>query len=252
MLSSVLRRTPHFKGKARLLHALCPLRGSRDADLFGYRVRLDLSDYIERCAYLGIFEPEETRAVQALLKPGMTFVDVGANIGYYTLLASRAVGDAGVVYAFEPSTAAFGKLRTTLQSNDIANVRAFQLALGSEECRLSLGAGPEDNFTPSLLTGGGEEVAVTTLDAFVTEQGIGRIDLIKIDVEGFEPFVLQGGRRVLSDGTVGAVLCELNDYWLGRAGTNTEAVYESMREMGFGRTVSYSALSDFANVLFTR
>src|SRR5262249_46342421 len=87
----------NFRGKARLLHSLCPKEGERQRQIFNSRVELDLSDYIQRSMYLGVYEPAESKAIRAYLKPGMTFVDVGANVGYYTLMAASLVGRDGLV-----------------------------------------------------------------------------------------------------------------------------------------------------------
>ena len=72
-----------WRGKVRLLAPLVPQAGSREAWVFGTRINLDLSDYVQRMMYLGCFEREETGRVLRHLRPGMTFVDVGANAGYF-------------------------------------------------------------------------------------------------------------------------------------------------------------------------
>ncbi len=90
-----LLRPFSFRGKYRLLTALIPKQGQREACIFGVRSTLDLSDLIQRFIYLGCYEPLETAAVRKVLRPGMTFVDAGANIGYFTWLAARLVGPTG-------------------------------------------------------------------------------------------------------------------------------------------------------------
>src|SRR5918997_736906 len=89
----------NFRGKARLLHSLSPKVGERTVRIYGRRIRLDLSDYIQRSIYLHTFEPQESSLVRNYLKRGMTFVDVGANVGYYSLMASAIVGPEGRVIA---------------------------------------------------------------------------------------------------------------------------------------------------------
>src|ERR1041385_7304916 len=92
MLSELLVETLrpyHFRGKLRLLRALTPSQGERLAGVFGTRMHLDLGEDIQRHIYLGAFEPRETALVRHWLHPGMTFVDVGANAGYYTALAAH-------------------------------------------------------------------------------------------------------------------------------------------------------------------
>jgi predicted methyltransferase len=80
---------------------------------------LDLKDLIQRDIYWGTFEPNETRLVQEYLRPSMTFLDVGANLGYYTALAASLVGRRGRVIAFEPSPYAFEKLHAMVVNNKL-------------------------------------------------------------------------------------------------------------------------------------
>jgi hypothetical protein len=105
-------RAINFRGKGRLLNLLCPKSGVKRAQIFGNSMELDLADLIQRQIYQGTFEPRETASVKRYLRPGMTFVDVGANVGYYTALAANLVaGRGGRVVAFEPSPYAFARLK---------------------------------------------------------------------------------------------------------------------------------------------
>ncbi len=131
-------RPLHFRGKARLADLVCPREGERVTNLFGYKTRLDLSDFMQRRIYFHAFEPRETKRVATFLKPGMTFVDAGANIGYYTLLAASCVGTAGRVLAFEPSPYAIGRLTETVHMNHIPHIQIFPVALGAESAELPL------------------------------------------------------------------------------------------------------------------
>lgn len=226
-----------FRGKARLLHSLCPREGERRARVFGCRVSLDLCDHIQRSIYLGVFEPEETAQVEEYLKPGMTFVDVGANVGYYTLMAAAAVGESGRVLAFEPSPYAFGRLAETLRSNGVSNVLAFPVGLGGVSGALPLFMPQRrGNHTPSMVAagrGGGLEVPVRRLDDCLAELGVERVDLMKIDVEGFEPNVVEGAAGYITRGKVGAILCEFNSHWLERNGVSAEEFFETLVGLGF-------------------
>src|ERR1700730_16140389 len=114
LLSDAIRQF-NFRGKARLLHGLCSREGEHEAEVFGYKIKLDLADYIQRSIYLRTFEPRESALIRHYLKPGMTFVDVGANVGYYTLLAASLVGRRGRVLAFEPSPYVFERLVETME-----------------------------------------------------------------------------------------------------------------------------------------
>src|SRR4051794_29288953 len=109
-----------FRGKGLLLKALTPENRKVRAQIFGYEMALDLSDEIQRNIYLGTFEPHETALLIKYLEPGMTILDVGANVGYFTALAASRVGDNGKVYSLEPSPYVFSQLEKMIQKNKIA------------------------------------------------------------------------------------------------------------------------------------
>jgi len=235
LLISALRPF-RFKGKARLLGPWTPRSGTRVAVVNGYRVELDLIDHIQRLVYLGAYERWETGVVRRLLRPGMCFVDVGANIGYFTLLAARRVGPTGRVFAIEPSPYAADRLSRTISANVISQVRIERCGLGRRQGEVVLCDAAVGNHTPTMLGGPGSPgrlVPVRTLDECVREWSIDRIDLMKIDVEGYEPEVFAGAARTLADGKIRAILCEFNAHWLACAGTSPREVYRWLLDQGF-------------------
>src|SRR5437867_4169102 len=119
MLSLLIEqlRPIQFRGKARLLHSLSARAGERSAVVFGTIFHLDLEDYIQRSIFLGTFEPAETRIVSKYLQKGMTVVDVGANVGYFTALGAKRVGSGGRIAAFEPSPYAFQRMSRMVCEN---------------------------------------------------------------------------------------------------------------------------------------
>ena len=157
----------------------------------GYWMELDVGDVIQRLMYFGEYEPAQTQWVSDILKPGDTFLDVGANVGHYTALASGLVGKNGHVIAFEPSPYAYGKLQAVLQANDIAQVSLFQCAAGEEKGELNLYL-PTENYlhSPSLVQSDNSyipvKVDVCRLDSHPSLVPPKVIDLMKVDVEGFE------------------------------------------------------------------
>ena len=231
-------RPIRFRGKGRLLGRLVPRSGERTATLFGSRIDLDLGDLVQREMYLGVFEPKETRLALGWLRTGMTFVDVGANVGYYTLLAARRVGHQGRVLAIEPGPYAYRRLQHTVNHNRLTQVRTLQVALGDEPGNQPLYVPPEDsgNYSPTMLpndSGTPVNTTVRTLDDCLEVWGAKEVGLLKLDVEGFEPAVLRGARRALADGRIRAVLCEFNDFWLGEAGTDPAKLYQTLTAAGF-------------------
>ena len=209
----------------------------RRTRVFGYWMGLDLSNYIERSIYLHVFEPFETSLVRGLLRPGMTIVDAGANVGYYTLMGSAAVGPSGHVFAFEPSPYAVKKLREAIDENKIENVTIVESALGDFDGVGQLYVPDQDrgNHTPSMVAQNfpPTSIAITTLDSFLRKRGVRRVELLKLDVEGFEPNIVRGARQVLEDGTVRAILCEFNEYWLTANGCSSKELLTLLEDLGF-------------------
>lgn len=229
-------RPYHFRGKLRLLGSIAPRSGERTARVFGYDVRLDLGEAIQWWIYLGAFEPVETAAVRSWLRPGMTFLDVGANFGYFTLLASSLVGEAGRVLAVEPSPYASRRLAETVRRNPLPQAEVFPLGLSSEPGTLNLYLSPSGFHSPTMsASSGGDPVAVPVrrLDDCLDEWGVETVDLMKMDVEGHEPHVLAGASRVLGSGRIRAVLCEFNDHWLRQQGSSPQALYDTFGAAGF-------------------
>jgi FkbM family methyltransferase len=151
----------------------------------------------------GVCEIAETRLVQSLLRVGMTFADIGANIGYYAMLAGRLVGPDGRVFAFEPNPEIHGRLVENARLNGLANVTTSTEAVTDHEGTVTFyaSATPENSGISSTIPGAGlgeaRIVPATTLDAFAARIGR-KLDLVKIDVEGAELQVLEGGRGLLS------------------------------------------------------
>jgi len=204
----------------------------------GYWMELDLDEVIQRSMYLGEYEPEQTEWVKDILKPGGKFLDVGANVGYYTTLAASLVGGNGQVVAFEPSPYAYAKLKTVLKDSKINQVRLFQSAAGDENGQLNLYLPIEKYLhSPSLVQSDKSYIPVK-VDVFRLEshhalQGLKGIDLMKLDVEGFEPNVLRGMRTYLQSGRVKYLMCELNSGWLEANGSSCENLFEMIKDLGF-------------------
>lgn len=134
---------------------------------------------------------EERFLIKSLLKPGMTVVDVGANIGYYLMMFEQAVGKHGYVICIEPSEENLPELETNIKINGFGNVALHKVAIGMEEGSIGLRRGINSGITP--LDKGTYQVPLKRLDTLVT----GKVDFLKIDVEGYEGQVLQGAMDLL-------------------------------------------------------
>src|SRR5260370_3666073 len=152
-------------------------------------------------AFREYYEPE-LAYLEKVLSPGKVFIDVGANFGVYTLVASKLVGTSGRVIAFEPTAQSFAILRQNIALNHFANVRAFQFALAQRRGKAWLyhGWDPVGNSLGKdpLCGNEGEEVQTEALDKLLEEKGIDRVHAIKIDVDGAEELVLRGAIRCLT------------------------------------------------------
>jgi FkbM family methyltransferase len=153
----------------------------------------------------GTYEPGVVQGLEKLIQPGWTAIDVGANIGYFTLLMANLVGPHGKVIAFEPLAENFKILKENIQLNGHANVVAENLALMSRTERIELRSATPGAITWVASVKIDQNAAVesqsaeaVTLDEYVETNGIAKVDFLKIDVEGAEASVLEGATNVLN------------------------------------------------------
>jgi len=177
------------------------------------------------------YELETQNAFRKLIKPGMTVFDIGANSGYFTLLMADLVGKTGRVYSFEPYPPIFKLLKTNVETNNLDQVRLFPIALSDKRGEVPLSINPVNDGGHSLgtfknnpdLIGWDTEklkeiVHTETVDEFMVDQGIGSVDVIKIDVEGAETLVFAGAKNLLSNSQSPAIICEVGDIAQEQAG----------------------------------
>jgi FkbM family methyltransferase len=165
---------------------------------FGATFRCDLDDMIARMIlYFGVWEPNNSALVDSILQPGDLFVDVGANIGYYTLLASSRVGPSGKVVAIEASPAIFAQLRENTLANGTTNTRLLNVAVSDSRRELLLYGGTRWNrgSTSAVVHEPDQipeaKVAAVPIDELLLPEELQRVALIKIDIEGGELPVLE-------------------------------------------------------------
>jgi FkbM family methyltransferase len=204
---------------------------------FGLRFHLYLSNDLSKQLYIaGCFEPNEFAFLDRVLAPDMTFIDVGANDGLFTLFAGRRVGPAGHVWSFEPSQREFIRLRRNMQLNDLGNVRTFQLALahchGQAEMKIAddehSGQNTLGAFAYPIDLVRRESVTTCRLDDLVQQDYLRQIDIIKLDVEGAELSVLTGAAGVLREQRP-LLLMEVNDNALRLQGTSAPALVDFLQ-----------------------
>ena len=204
----------------------------------GYWMEFDVTDVIQRLMYFGQYEPVQSQWVRDILTPGDFFLDIGANVGHYTTLAARLVQDRGRVLAFEPSPYAYKKLSAVVQQNQITQVSLFQCAAGEAPGDLDLYLPCEDYLhSPSLVKSNPSytpvKVKVCRLDDHHALGPTRIIDLMKVDVEGFEPNVLNGMKTLLRAGNVRNLMCEFNSGWLEANKSSCQMLLDLICELGF-------------------
>ena len=186
---------------------------------------VDVTEFTTSPLYFGNipYEPKTTEYLHQYLRPGGVFADIGANHGYFTILAAGLVGERGLVFAFEPNPPVYERLETHVRLNgfdhrvvlvrealwDSSGEETFFVSQWSENSGIS-------TLTPgrSNLADGGLSPARTirvrteTFDHWLAKNGIERVDLVKIDAEGAEAHVVRGMSGALQAGRIAAVVCE--------------------------------------------
>jgi FkbM family methyltransferase len=198
------------------------------------------NDVVGKAVLKGTFEQAECAYLLRLLRPGMTVLDIGAHHGYYTLLASRRVGQSGRVFAFEPSPRERQKLRWHLRWNHCSNVEVVERALGARagEAELFLAPGREtgcNSLRPPAIRGTPKRLSVTidTLDGFLSHRGIERVEFLKLDVEGAELSVLESGEHLLSRQPRPIALVEVSDQRTAAWGYAASEIFKHLAARGY-------------------
>ena len=208
------------------------------------KLKLYVGDEVSYQIYLSIFEMNVRRYLCDTLKPGMTFMDVGANLGLHTVLAAKLVGPSGRVFSFEPSRREFERLNENVRINGMENVATHRYAVSDRGGRVVLTV-CDDEFGGFNSIGTvshpaakdhvshQEDVDAICLDDFVDTNDIGKLDVLKIDVEGAEVLTLKGARKLLSGAASPTVLCELCDLTATGLGVTARDVRKLLQEYGY-------------------
>jgi FkbM family methyltransferase len=190
----------------------------------------------------GMYEPASMLALERFLFPGAVLIDVGANVGIFTLFGSRRVGATGSVYSFEPSAREWAILEKNVKLNGCANVTVIPSAVGdrSGTARLRVAAGQhrgQNTLAPSFAYPGvqmerEETVSLVALDDLWKTHTVRRPDVLKIDAEGSELHVLRGALSLLRDSKP-VVIFEINDTLLKASGASRAMVEELLTSFGY-------------------
>jgi FkbM family methyltransferase len=228
-------RTPRGRTRlARMLSNHAPTRDVVYRDQWGFHRMARLQDDMEALAFVGVSElPAE---VAQKVQRGDWVIDVGANVGSLTAHFCHLVGPTGHVWAIEPVPYNIGRLEQLRDLNGVGYLTIFRGALSNSAGFVPLrlpqnGETGFASFTKSWDVGHVLEVQTWSLDELVADVE-GQPAFVKIDVEGYEPQVLEGADRTLRE-MKPLVLCEFNDILLRDAGSSSEQLLEMFRQRGY-------------------
>lgn len=195
------------------------------------KVKLTLKDWVQRSLFIyGYYEYAETGFWKNLVKGKKVVFDVGSNIGYYSLLASKNMHRDALIYAFEPVSHTFSRAKFNIELNGIKNILLHRIALSDKDGFLDINVGNEENWgmssinTHNYLSNKSEKVESLKIDTFVKQNKIEQIDAVKVDIEGSEFFLLKGMTHVL-DHFRPVILMEVLDEHLIKANSSKEELF---------------------------
>ncbi len=207
----------------------------------GVKMYLYFDSKLCELIYKGEFERQEQQFINTFLKQGDIFVDIGANVGLFTLIAAHRVGKSGHVYAFEPCEKAYQRLLANVQLNRLTNTSCYQLALSDKKGHVNLKI-PMDGYDAWSSLGypyegnaiKDETVQTVTWDDFAQEHDlVEKVIMMKIDVEGWEARVLSGGHKTLSRTDAPILQVEFTDQASQLAGTSCTELYHTLEKLGY-------------------
>ena len=203
----------------------------------------DLSDTSIASSILtnGTYDPALLTEIKSTLKSGCVFIDGGANIGFFSLIASKLVGTKGAVVAFEPTPLTFSYLKKNIKVNNISNVIVSNKGLSSAEKNLPflLTKNPEGNSIISTenkkLKAGDKVIKISTIsiDKFCKQNHLKKIDLIKLDIEGQELEAIKGSKYILLSNKNIKIIFELNIAY-GKNGIEfAKKIFDELKKLNF-------------------
>jgi FkbM family methyltransferase len=183
----------------------------------------------------GLWEQKTTQLVKQLIHETDVVIDVGANIGYFTTLFAKLVGPEGKVYAFEPTHNYYNHLLENVSINDFKNIEIIKKGLSNlcQDIEISIDESsatihqPLTNYVQSR-----EVISLITLDEFILNKGISKINFIKIDVDGHEPFVLEGALKSIQKYKP-IIILEISHLHYLEAGITAWDFYNKLKKWGF-------------------
>jgi FkbM family methyltransferase len=196
----------------------------------------------------GEYEPEMIRTLAYFLKPSGTFVDVGANEGYFSVIGYRAVGTSGKVIAVEPQSRLRHVLQENFRLNEMPGIQIAACAVSDVAGTANLHLSPDTNTgstsldQSTLYTLPTEQVPTMTLAQLLSEAKLETVDLVKMDIEGFEYEAILGSKEVFAAHRVKVLALELHPPQMAKRGLDHNAIAEFLGRCGYQRSPGFSNL----------
>ena len=208
---------------------------------FGLKIYLEFSNPFTWDLVLGKdLEKDVKQAFSQNVNEGDTVIDIGAHIGEYTLLGAKLVGTKGFVIAVEPAYDTMKSLKENIILNDFKNCLVLEKAVGEKVETKSLYKVSEedvygylDPYVKNKKLTMQSEIDVTTIDEIVLSENLNLVNLLKIDVEGFEYEVLLGCNDALKKNKINKIIIEIHSEFLKSKGINEDLIYTFLKEHGF-------------------
>ena len=208
---------------------------------YGLKIYLELSNPFTWDLVLGKdLEKDVKREFSQNINEGDTVIDVGAHIGEYTLLGAKLVGDKGLVISVEPDHDSVKSLKENIILNNFKNCLILEKAVGEKvETKFLYKVNEEDvygyldPYVENKKLKKHSEIEVTTIDSIVLSNNINTINLLKIDVEGFEYEVLLGCNDTLKKNKIKKIIIEIHSEFLKAKGINEDLIYTFLKKHGF-------------------
>lgn len=234
-LVNIFKNSPEYKGLQLLNHGCIYTK-------YGTKMYLDKNDSVvsKTLAINKIWEEDESKLISNIISEGMQIVDVGAQIGYYTLLFSRWVGDVGKVFCFEPDPENYRLLLKNIAANQVRNTVPIQKAVSNHNGKTTLFQSSDnkgDHRINDFYVFDGDdqrkkiEIECVTLDSIFTKEQI--IDFVKMDIQGAEMLAIDGMAEILRRNSNMSLLIEFWPFAIEKSGFSPREFIERILQFGF-------------------
>ncbi|AKP48487.1 FkbM family methyltransferase [Bacillus smithii] len=209
-------------------------------DNIAFKMKLNLREFIQNTIYnYGYYEKNETQFLLKKIQAGQTVFDLGANVGYYTLMLAQKVGSSGTIHSFEPDSKNFRQLIENIHLNQLLNVVANQVAASNSNSYVTLYSNSDEHGGMKSFMQqfehvyAQEKVETIRLDDYIKQNKIDKVDFIKSDIEGAEMLAFQGAENLLSSSDAPDIMLEINPIGLSKLGFSDIELQKLLIDYGY-------------------